>query len=70
DTKISSTVRFGHVMDGPLAACSQFGPVICNNDIRIVEAGDPLPIKNGTGSIPCRDSRCQNAIYDSRCVDE
>lgn len=58
DAKIASTLHFGHVMDDPLAACSQFGPVVCNNDVKIIEAGDPLPIKNGTGAIPCRDSHC------------
>jgi hypothetical protein len=58
DAKISSTLHFGHVMDGPLAACSQFGAVVCNNDVSIIESGDPLPIRNGMGAIRCRDSRC------------
>jgi hypothetical protein len=60
DRDISTTVHFGHVMDGPLAACSQFGPAICNNDIKILESGRALPITPTDGAIRCKDSTCQN----------
>jgi len=51
-------LRFGHVMDGVLAACSQFGWAICNNDIDLIESGKPLPLRAGSGAIPCKDSSC------------
>jgi len=58
DSNINSTLRFGHVMDGVLAACSQFGWAICNNDIDLIESGKPLPLRGGSGAIPCKDSSC------------
>jgi hypothetical protein len=56
--KITQTLHLGHVMDGVLAACSQFGDAICNNDIDLIEAGRPLPIPGSSDAIPCRESTC------------
>lgn len=56
--RITITLRFGHVMDGVLAACSQFGPVICNNNITSIEDGRALPIRGGAGAIPCKEATC------------
>lgn len=58
NSNIESTVRFGHVMDGVLAACSQFGPVICNNDIALIDQGQALPLAGGAGAIPCKEFTC------------
>ena len=51
DKDITLTVHFGHAMDGPLAACSQFGPTVFNNDINILESGKALPITAADGVI-------------------
>lgn len=58
DRNIDSTLRFGHVMDGVLAACSQFGPAVCNNDIDLIENGKSLPLRGGGGGIPCKTASC------------
>ncbi|MBN9486846.1 MAG: hypothetical protein J0H44_06455 [Alphaproteobacteria bacterium] len=59
DAKISMILRLGHVIDGVLAACSQFGETICNNDIeKFIEAGKPLPVPNSADAIPCKENTC------------
>ncbi len=58
DSNIGSTLRFGHVMDGVLAACSQFGPAICNNDIDLIETGKPLPVRGSSGAVRCKAASC------------
>jgi hypothetical protein len=58
DRYIGNSLRFGKSMEGSLAACSQFGPTICNNDIDIVEGGKPLPKKDGASAIRCKDKTC------------
>ena len=58
DNNIGSTLRFGHVMDGVLGACSQFGPAICNNDIDLIETGRALPLRGGSDGVPCKATSC------------
>ncbi|HTV45810.1 MAG TPA: hypothetical protein VMF05_10870 [Stellaceae bacterium] len=58
DQDIADTLRFGYVMDGVLAACSQFGPTICNHDMDLIEHGIALPLRGGNGAIPCKDWSC------------
>jgi hypothetical protein len=58
DRAITNSLQFGKSMEGSLAACSQFGPTICDNDIAIIGAGRPLPKKDGVSAIRCKEKTC------------
>jgi hypothetical protein len=60
DRDISRSLEFGKSMEGSLAACSQFGGCVCNNDIKIIEDGKPLPKKGGATGIRCTNNSCNN----------
>jgi hypothetical protein len=62
DGDIGKTLKFGQVMEGILAACSQFGPVVCNNDIKLIESGKALPLQplGSPGAIRCKTANCNN----------
>ena len=56
DQDIGKSLKFGQTMEGSLAACSQFGAVICNNDIKLIENDEAVPKKGGANAIRCMDS--------------
>lgn len=60
DSKIAKVLRLGHVLDGVLAACSQFGPVVCNNDMQLIESGIALPPADSQNAIRCKESSCDH----------
>jgi hypothetical protein len=57
---ISRSRQFGQTMEGSLAACSQFGPCICNNDVDLLHDGKPLPNRGAFTAIRCTNASCNS----------